>query len=186
MTNKKVHSISSPADVPRLVREVIGFEPTDSLVVIGLGGGVIARIDLGDVAVMAMSLQPAVPHLSNGAIVATYGPSGDVGRVVAAVLGVRVMACAHIWQGVATLGNQSEPYAGDGRTRADLATDVAAAVSDADEADDEATRAWRAGNGALAWAYLDRARELRGSHSDRGRELAHRLQTAQDPRECAS
>lgn len=178
-------SIKAPADIPNAVRTFLGFDPTDSYVVLGIGGGPTARVDIGPAALIAASLVTAAPHWSNGVVAVAYSSDpaalGDLAQILE-TLDVPVRLAAHVGESTVTVGESTEPYYNGGRSREDVMADVVAAVSDPDEADEEAWRAYLdAGNGALAWLYLDRAEALRGERSQKGADLARYLIQATPP-----
>ena len=160
--------IRNAEDVRTLMVDVLHFHPSNSLVIMPVGGGPVARIDLGDLDDMSQGLAPAAPYWTNGVILALV--TDDTGADVAAhtamldALGVRVLVAF-------TFPNPDDTAT----AREDLVT-LAAMTEDAEDAERLAWDAYRAGDGALAWCYLDRHEALTGgAPSEAARDLISRL-----------
>lgn len=185
--------IRTVAEVPVAIDAMMGFTPMESLVIVGLGAGPVARVDLSPEAVA--SLAPAVRHWGRVMIVvysetpaaASYGAA-----FTEAYPTVDVVDVLEVRDGMVTSQHfgTTEPVApiapgilGD-RLIADSRDDVVAEaerVTDPAEALRLAEAYYGAGDGARAWVYCDRARELGADPS----AIEHRLTNADDPRSVA-
>ena len=185
--------IDNVADFPIAVSAIIGFTPVESLVVAGLSGGPTARVDLGPGAIE--SLAPAVRHWDR-VIVLVY--SDDPVSTSYADAFADTYPSVNVLDILTVTGDMvssrhfgtTEPVAsiapgilGD-RLIADSRESVVAEadrVTEPAEALRLAEAYYRAGDGARAWVYVDRARELGGDPS----VMEAALMNADDPRGTA-
>lgn len=165
-------SIRTPEDIDVLVRRACKFAPEDSFVIVPVGvGGAFARVDLDTPDALRGAFSDARGTGWTKVLVAIYtdGPHYFSQGVVESILpGVEVVA-------VITRPNPTESDFREG----DLVA-LTLHVTDVTEAE---TRAWQAyweGDGALAWRYLARARDL-GTVSADAEGLALLLRTGIDP-----
>ena len=170
-------SIRTRSDVANVVPRVLGFVPTDSLVILATGGAPTARVDLVDSAALAEGLAPALPHWQASPVVlVVYGTPADLGRIHAdlgeilpGVTPVDLFAVTDAHTVDLDGTREAIDYAPTGTSldavpvgfdRDSVATEQAASVTDADTAVTLAVEAYLAGNGALAWIFHDRALDL--------------------------
>lgn len=185
--------IASPADIPPVIASVLGFIPEDSLVVLGIGAGApTARVDLAPGAVASMA--PAVPHWST-VLVGVYTDDATLAAATIAEFrstwpDLTVADAIHV-DPLGAVNGEHRPSAVDLPPRRVLASRAAveaeaAAVEAAPEALDVAWNAYKAGDGARAWCYLDRARAIgvTGESDLTARYLEHCLATAVNPRDA--
>lgn len=176
-----IHTVTSPAGLPPIIAAMLGFEPTNSLVILPIGSGraPTARIDL-DPTVDPDSLHdvfaPARRYWSQVAVV-LYTDDQNLaehfGDSIERILpGVTVDIVCRVAHGhIATLDG-SRSWAIDSHTgnqeidarvvhpsRDDLARD-AETITEARAALTMAIHAYKAGNGARALTYLDRCHAL--------------------------
>ena len=176
------HEAQIIAAVPR----ILGFQPVDSLVIVGLNGGPTGRVDAGPAGEIIESMSVMVPHLDGGAAVVGFGEGQALVDEVTWWLveqGIRVAASikADNGEGVGwstgTLLDEKPAL----RSRDELVL-AAQAVTDPLECEEQAFAAWRDGNGGLAWVLYDRAVALFGFESPDMADLRVKLETAVDPR----
>lgn len=186
-------SIKSPADFPGVVAGVLGFIPADSLVILGIGGGPTARVDLGlSPRDSVEPMESAFQHWTR-VVVLTYTDDDTerVSKYAASVLrshGIDVVATGRVDTSnrVHSGGNvflAADVPAEFAERRITEARDdylaEAAKITDADAALALAEEFWSKGNGALAWIFADRYAEISGI---RATDLEARLTDAVDPR----
>ena len=163
-------TVSSRADLLALVPHVLGFQPQNSLVILGLGAGSpTARLDMPrteeERRLTAETLAPAVKHWSQVAVVgytddteaweALSIPALLPGVGVAAVFRQRPEEVVPEFSGDLSRLACQHPAPNREALRAE-----AQKVTDPKTAADAAWRAYRAGDGASAWCYSDRATAL--------------------------
>lgn len=187
-------TVKTPGDVPMAVAAMLGFMPSESLVVVGLGGhGPTARVDLGPESVE--SLAPAARHWAFGRVMILVYSDTETAEAYASEFAdhyplVDIVDVLTIRDGMVTsaIHDKSEPLApiapgvlGD-RLISDsreALIESAERITDADEAVRLAEGYYSQGNGAMAWIYADRARALGGDPSATERALMH----ADDPKD---
>lgn len=189
-------TIKTLGDVPMAVAGMMGFMPTESLVVMALGGqGPTARVDLGPDSVEALAA--AARHWAFGRVmILVFSDTEDVWTYAAKFKHsfplVDVVDTLTVRDGMVTsvTHGKSEPLSqiapgvlGDRLIEGSREALIEAAeqVTDADEAVRLAEGYYKAGNGAWAWVYADRARALGGDPS----AVEQALTNAVDPRESA-
>jgi pyocin large subunit-like protein len=192
-------TLKTPGDIPAVVEAFLGFTPSDSLVIMSIGGGPSARVDItvDTVADAVGAMAVAAPHWTNGVIVAVYSETVDavdVGHAIAATMPqVSVRATVTVRPDrtvVDDTGATHAPTSPDmpdevrarrlADSRAELEAE-AAEVEDAPTAWILARESYRAGNGARAWVYLDRYVKLNHGHSLASKILERFLREAIDP-----
>lgn len=173
--NMQTLTIKDPQDAIVAARVMLGFQPENSLVVLPIGGGPAARLDLGPTQEMRAALAMARAHW-NAVLVLVYTDSDAEFLRYLAVM-------PEILPGITLIDVMHAPNADPdaGRTRADIVAE-AQAVTHPHEAEELALAAWRNGDGATAWAMHDRAAELVGAQSLRMQLLAMALECAVNPR----
>lgn len=161
---KPTLTIKTPDDALAVVVRMLGFEPEESIVVLGIGGNApTARVDLPkltedleaslrEYAELAVMLAPMREHLTRALVIVFTAKErhGELalGLMEAWLPGVEVVdAFVHVTQGAPENGRAA---------RMEQCTQAATV----EEAELLAHQAWEAGDGALAWGYLDRAAEL--------------------------
>lgn len=166
--------IQTLADLPAAIDALLGFRPTESLVVMGNGQGPTARVDLGPGAVEALA--PAVRHWRD-VLLLVYSEAPMallyLAEFTAAYPEVNVLDALDVKGDTVTSLHSGEtvtvaPIApgilGDrivAPSREDLIAE-AQGVTDAAVAESLAEGYYASGDGARAWIYVDRARELGG------------------------
>lgn len=165
-------TITDRDDVLAVVARMLGFQPQESLVVITIGGGPTARVDLASPAVLAESLAPMLRHIHTGVLVVTYtaNPGSTLGLLDQLDL---ILPGVQVYDAFEA-SHQAGP------TREDL-VQQADEIDDPDEAEALAWQAYESGDGASAWIYLDRANALRGFESGEAALLAVLLAGAVRP-----
>lgn len=189
--------LRTPADVPGVVAGLLGFYPTDSLVIVGSNGGPTARVDIvNDHAAIVHALAPAFHQWRDPVVVAIYTADEAQVRTLTALLNVLPMPIALICQVVAGHVRVGEgewieptpvpPEFGPCRIEPDRQSlvDDAETCTDAEEAWIVAEAAWQTGHGARAWCWLDRYVALNGEDA-RSRDLAAKMYGAVNPRKAA-
>ena len=193
-------TIKSPADVAAIACSVLGFTPVESLVIVGLGGAPVARVDLptdasGMTALMD-GLSPAAHHWQhNGVLLVVFSEHDMLSDLTAAFwahmptikvhLAMRTHNGATFVDGT-EVKNRTDAADRAGlsaptQTREDLAR-AAEAVTDATEALILAWSSYDTGNGARAWVYYDRYIALGGDPSEQtANDLRNRLTYAVPP-----
>lgn len=166
-------TIKDAADAIDAAARLIGFHPQNSLVVLPIGNGPTARVDLESPSALAESLAMARSHWGT-VLVLIYTDSREKFTIFEA-------AVPAILPGITVVDVIHAPNDSTGRTRADLVTEAQAVVH-ADEAEERAVAAWRRGDGAAAWVMYDRAVALSGGASLRMQLLRVALECAVDPR----
>jgi len=182
--------IREPGDVVKIISRVLGFTPSDSLVVVPIGGdGPTARIDLGSPEGLAHALAPAVPAWS-AVVVALYADDAQQARLLVENLdsilpGVTILATLRVADGCTYNPRAPEEpgvsYIAETTSDRDDLVAEAAGVTDVAVAENLAIDSYAAGNGARAWIYLDRAEALMGTRSEAMQGLAHALTNAVRP-----
>lgn len=189
-------TLRTPAEIVKAVPHLIGFEPSDSLVVVSLGGGPHARVDLGDEEGLMQSLGHALPHWTGGVLLVVYGSHEEHRRIwnhaahifpsvpIMAVLGVRGQVVHRDPDDEGEALEAELPEALTAKSVAptrDHLVEEAAQVEEADDAERLAVESYERGDGARAWAYYDRAVVLRGEATEAMCTLAQALTTAAPP-----
>lgn len=197
MTSNTV-TFRSPADLPAVVETFLGFRPSESLVVLGIGGGPSARVDIepDTVASAVIALQAAAQHWTRGVVVAVYSDTveaSDVERQMRRYLpAVQVMLIADVDQFdnvIDSQGNVHAPTTPAGLPARHARPSRESIVADA-ERETSAGAAWgvavnayRAGDGAKSWIYLDRFHALcDGERTVDSLLLTYLLTNAVDPK----
>lgn len=176
--------LSSPDQVHGYVAQALGFHPVDSVVVLGVNGGPLARVDPDPIEELVMALAPVIRHWSR-VIVIGYGTGQPIAAELSAVfkgIGLDVDATFLAPNG-RTVGARTDSVMDAGRvlgSREEM-TAEARLVNEPAEAEALAWEAWRAGRGAQAWAFHDRAVELAGP-TESMTELAAQIVGGADPR----
>lgn len=193
-------SIKSPGDIAAVACSIMGFTPVESLVIVGLGGGPFARVDLPEDAAglgaTMTALAPAAKHWANGVLLVVFSEHDLLSDVttafwqrmpdVAVHLAVRTHDGSTFVDGT-TVENRTDAVDRAGlrapltETREDLAR-ATEAVTDAAEALTLAWSSYDTGNGARAWCFYDRHLALGGDpSSDLATDLHNRLTHAIPP-----
>jgi hypothetical protein len=198
-------TLKSPADIPAIVDAFLGFTPSASLVILGVGGAPSARVDisLAGLATSVEALSPAAEHWSKGVVVALYSDEVDLLDVQLAMTqylpDVPILAAAEVIttygrvhvvdaEGnlfVATPSEDPEIAAKRVAASRDEIVAEAAEVTRPDLAWTLARESYRAGNGARAWVYLDRFHAL-SAPTDDSTLLGDLLTAAVDPKSDAA
>ena len=185
MSGQDVVVARTPDELLVALARVIGFYPTDSLVIMGTGGGPTARIDTCPLPEIVAGMTPALGHWGNGVVVVGYGTGQSLIQPVAAWLGqvgVTVKATLHASNEPAK-GTTGVPRV-DARpvysSRRELEA-KAEALTDVAEVERMALDAYADGAGAKAWVFHDRAVAL-GSTSPEMQRLKGWLEGAVDPK----
>lgn len=163
-------TITNREDAVCVVPKVVGFQPENSLVFLGLGGnGMAGRVDIAEPDVMEEVFARVQHQMSPQVIVICYTDDEQLASRIAGHVDdifstPEVVDCFRYYDGNVYdpmgLGMTGTPVEVDGsRTRADLVA-AAALIVDVAEAIESGVNCWRAGNGAKAWTLLDRAVEL--------------------------
>lgn len=196
-------TIKTPGDIPPVVDQVMGFHPTQSIVVLDLHGGPCARLDLptndDGWAQVVESLAPAAVQWSD-VLLAVFTERDDALAQVVAMFRERmpwitlaVSIRTHgdtVWTleggAYAVTTNAVDNYPDVKpvlRSRGEIAF-AAQEINDGAEALSLAWSAYNLGNGAEAWVYLDRHVELMGEDPEwtsPALDLARRLTLAIRP-----
>lgn len=203
MQTKTRIAISSRVEAAAAVPVILGFHPSESIVIVGIGSGApTARLDLPGVSREALleALGPAIEagHWSEGCLVAVFT---ECNVVAAEVLlsstskwlpEIRVLDAFRVTTGecigaLEATGETVAPIEVPGRPVAASRADLVAAIDELMDPEDILTRAvtaWKSGNGAAAWLYLDRLEEVAGWPDplpDRALRLASLMRSAIDP-----
>lgn len=165
-------------DLLAVVPRVLGFAPSESIVVMGTGGGLTARLDLTEkVTQLRETLRPAEQNWrAHGPVVVvvyaaeplsaffllndleSWLPDTPVADAFAVVDGLIVEPDGHI-EGPVEPSDVANALPEAAASRDELEARAADCES-ATEAAALAVDSYREGQGALAWAYIDRARAL--------------------------
>jgi hypothetical protein len=196
-------TLKSPADIPAVVDAMLGFTPSNSLVVLGLGGGPSARVDItsGETLIAAVeSLTTAAQHWGKGTIVALYSDDVDMVDLEYAMATLLPDVPVAIMVEVTTMYGPTHVIDTDGNlfvatppqdpemaakrvvSSRDALVEEAEQTTSADEAWMMAREAYRAGDGARSWIYLDRFHALGGSRTPDSMILERFLTQAINPR----
>lgn len=166
-STRPVLTLNGPADIPVAVAAVLGFVPSNSMVVVAMAGGPTARVDLGPQTIDAFSV--AVGYWSQ-VLLAIY--SDDQADAVLygqqfrdAYPDINVIVVTHVDPSGAVDGaHQASTVEVPDHIRIAPGRESlqaeAAEVDDADAALATAYDAFFGGDGARAWIFLDRSREL--------------------------
>jgi hypothetical protein len=180
-------SLKTPGDIPAVVNHFLGFTPTDSLVILGVAGGPSARVDISaeglDASVNA--LRPAAEHWTSGIVVVLYSEEVDLLDVANAMThhmpNVPIMVMVEVDQTYGrtlvidsegnvyvptTVNMPAEVLAKRTVASRDDLVSEAAEINDSDTAWILAREAYRIGDGARAWVYLDRFHALHAPTDD--------------------
>lgn len=189
-------TIKTLADIPAATAAVLGFEPAESLVVMGLSGqGPIARVDLGDDPVEAvLAMRPAAHHWDRVMLI-VFSDETTSAHIRTAFASAYPHVTVVDALDVTSRGIVSSTITGRSERVAEIAPGVlgdrivapsrdsvvteAQRVTDPAEALRLAEGYYRHGDGARAWAYVDRARELGADPS----RVEGWLETATNPRD---
>lgn len=156
-------TLTCPEDVHRIVPRILGFQPTESLVILGLGPNVpSARVDLDDIDEIADGIKGALPAWQSAHAVGVVVYSDDPVLARAFLDGadtilpdVNIVLRQHFASDFAS----GDPVPEAALRREDF-EERAQRVESPDEAIGLAAESYKRGNGAHAWAYIDRAEEL--------------------------
>lgn len=168
-------TIRKPEDVDAIVRTALKFSPADSVVVIPIGGGAapFARVDLDTPTVLREAFSSVLPYWqrTRGVVVAIYSDGSPAVDVACVLPGVNVL-----------LTVQRPNPGADAFREADLVA-LTQHVDTSAEAVSKAWSAYEAGDGALAWRYIDRARQIGLTPSENAsvRDLDYLMTEAIDP-----
>lgn len=174
-------TVRSTEQIHAVVAQILGFHPTDSLVVMGVGGGPTARMDTLPFDEVRSALTPALPHWGRVILVGYDAGYRLLGQVAGWLTneGIDVAAAIDAPNGAGVGQRSHSPL--DARQVLDSRDALeaeAASVTSVTEAETVALAAYDVGQGARAWAYLDRAVAL-GSTSMG--DLRWRLENAVKP-----
>lgn len=189
-------------DIVNTVPVLIGYHPTDSLVLLSIGGGAHVRIDLptceqGRYA-LTRSLRPLVQRWSQTPVIAVVFTDNQqaadgVFRTISDILrGIPVLDMFRVHD-----GNAFDPYTPPEdpgtpltltvddlpRSRAELA-ERTRWPNTSEEAEQAAVDAYLKGDGALAHLYLDRGKELTDKPSEKAARLRRYLLDGTPPDEA--
>lgn len=166
---KPTVTCKNPHDIVGIVPYLLGFEPENSLVVMGINGAPTCRIDMpttaGEFNTVREALASARVHWKpRGAVVVCYTDDTQAWERVKAhaddlLPGVVVIDTILASDCLAIPPEGTEQLEPPARSRQVFA-DEAAQVDDADEAASLAWGAYRKGDGARAWCFIERARTL--------------------------
>lgn len=191
-------SIKSAADVAMLVPSLIGFEPDESIVVLGVGGAPIARVDIpgptvAEYAELASAFSAPVQHWRTaGVLIVAYTADPAlfdywIRHGSATLPGVELIDMIRVHDGkwYAPFDTEGTPFVSHADPEVASSREVLVAeaqqVESADEAERLAITAWHKGDGARAWCFYDRAVVLAGQESDHMCRLALALAKATNP-----
>lgn len=187
MSEREIVTVTHPGQLLAVTAQILGFHPVDSLVILGLGGGPTARVDAGPVEEIKAAMDPALVHWSR-VVVLGYG----TGRVLVDPIrkwlrtqGVEVVTDLEVdnVEGVGQVSGSSLDARVVRASRAELEAE-AWQIDSVHAAEVVARAAYRAGDGARAWAFYDRAVALAdGKVSPNMADLDRRLRLAIDPRD---
>lgn len=171
-------SLTGPASIPAVVETFLGFTPADSLVVLGLGGGPSARVDIepGLVWHSIEALVTAAHHWTGGIVVALYSTTVDIAEVDTALAyllpGVTVQVIVTVDEHDVVTddeGNRHRPERPEALPARTVRPSRESLVADAERVTTPSS-AWALarqsfldGDGAKAWVYLDRFHALAAS-----------------------
>lgn len=186
-------TFKGPQSIPSYVETFLGFTPSDSLVVLGIGGGPSARVDVEETTVwhVVQALHPCLEHWQDrGVMVAVYSDDVELAEVRAAfgfiLPGVDVHMLVTVDEHDVVTDHEGVEY--HPRRDADLPSKTVrpsreALVADAERIIDPAAAlstaisAYFEGDGAKAWVYLDRFNVLDGGSADSKPLILQRLLT---------
>lgn len=187
--------IDRPEQVPPTAEAILGFIPTDSLVVLGVGGGpTVARVDLSDDD--ARTLAPHAPQWRQ-IVVLVYSDDPDhlraaIRRCLFHLRGPQIVDAIHVAPSRMLSGPNGSGWAEDKAAGEFAANHVAASrdelvaeaakIGNVEEAMTVAQAAFEVGNGALAWVHLERAVELGAGEDERALILRRNLISGVNPR----
>ncbi|MCW2784992.1 MAG: hypothetical protein JWP74_1509 [Marmoricola sp.] len=203
-TEQEPVSIHSRGDAAAIVPTLLGFHPIESIVILGIGADApTARMDFqhANVGDVRDALMPAIGsgHWGRGCVVAIF-TQDSVDRaeeflddIATWLPGVPVFdafrvtsgECFGSWEAIGEpVSAPVRPLGKIAASRAGLVPDVQS-LTDINDVLTKAIAAYKSGNGAAAWIYLDRLEDLvdgSGNLPERARTLASRLLAATNPR----
>lgn len=175
-------TIKTRDDITAAATHVLGFTPSESLVIVGIGCQPHVRVDLPtnavELAELIEALTPAYRYWQDQRLlVAIYTDKPRVARFVERrLVDIIPLTVAN----VVACETFSNP---EGAGREVLIAQASEATEPA-EAEARALKAFKDGQGALAWCYVDRARELaEGQPTPIADVVAKALVNAVDPGE---
>lgn len=180
-------TVTTREQVLAVVNQSMGFQPTDSLVVLGTGGAPTARVDVGPMAELRAALSPALVHWRPVKVLALgYGAGQHVVDDLARWLldeGIEVATVvkADNDEGIGLRSDSELDARHVAHSRAGLEAE-AAKCNDVAIAAETALISYEEGRGPQAWVYLDRWQVLAGRRTPEMVELARKLEQAVDPR----
>lgn len=192
-------SIKSPADIPAVVAALLGFTPTESLVIVAIGGGPTARVDIttDTVTDAVTAMASAESHWTNGVLVAVYSDEVsplDVEHAMASIMpSVKVIDTITVTPSGDVVTTAGDVMIAAPSTNANIAAKQvapsresfvaeAAAITDEAEAWLMARESYLAGNGARSWCFLDRFVVLHKGETAESMHLTVLLEQAVDPK----
>lgn len=197
-------SISSRVEAAAAVPVILGFHPSESIVIVGIGSGApAARLDLPRMSREAVLdvLAPAIEagHWSDGCLVAVFTECNvAAGEALLTTTpkwlpGIPVLDAFRVTAGECfgpreTTGTTVTPVVIPDHPVAASRADLVPAIADLTSPNEilaRAITAWKDGNGAAAWLYLDRLEEVAGWPEplpERALRLASLMRAAADPK----
>lgn len=191
-------TVKDPGQVPAIVERILGFVPRESLIVLGIGGGPVARVDLGDVDALMAGLAPARGHWVQVVLV-LYSDDPEVvleyeAAWVREFPGIEVLGVVRVHDDTVYRDGVAHPRTvvnlgplaarAVAPSRDEMAASITGDVRTTEEALTMALEAYRVGDGAKAWVCLERFEDLGGPPENviyRG--LSALLTNAVDPKE---
>lgn len=196
--------VHSRAEAAAVIPIMLGFHPTESVIIVGVGTGTpTARLDLisAEVSSLRQTLMPAIQagHWRQGCVIAIF-TEDDLDRAdvllasapawlpdvpILDAFRVTEGQCFDPWEAVGEPVAEIPQLTGHiAASREELVPDVQQ-LQEPDEVLCRAIAAWKSGSGAAAWIHLDRLEELVGGTDlpQRAQRLVALLQTAANPRE---
>lgn len=197
-------TVHNRAEAAAAIPVLLGFHPNESIVIVGIGNDApSARLDLPGISHEALAevLEPAVSarHWREGCLVVVFtegnGLAAEILLTTASrwLPGVPVLdafrvtagECFGPWESagasVVPMVTPDRPVAA---SRAELVPAIQEHI-DPDELLSRAIAAWKEGNGAAAWIYLDRLEEVAGWPDplpERALRLASLMRAAANPK----
>lgn len=175
--DKRVITINESSDIPTVVTTILGFIPEDSVTIMAVPGPV-SRVDMarhsGEFRSLIAGVQPIYPHLvGHPALITVFTEHVHLGwvnveRVAGAIetnvpsasIVAHVATAKRLYRSPSDLTGVSWLPDSAAAPSREVATARADTVNDAAEALNLALEAYQAGNGALAWSFLERAQAL--------------------------
>lgn len=197
-------TVRTRAEAAAVVPIILGFHPHESIVVIGVAqSSPTARIDLRDTSAARLreTCAPAIAagHWSEGCIIAIFTAEDPdyadtlLSMIQAWLPGVSVLdafrvtggECFGAWEAIGDAVPAMDWDQGSVAASRDELVPAIETLNDPDGVLARAVEAWKQGNGAAAWIYLDRLTELVGGPAalpGQAQKLAALLRSAADPR----